>query len=292
MAITIDDLPMAMNSSDLKLMQSMTEKLLAVLRENKIPAIGFVNESQLYVAGETDARIAVLRQWLDAGMELGNHTYSHPRLFTTPLPQFEDDVVRGDVVLRRLLGERKAAPHYFRHPFLSTGPSAEVRDEFEAFLRSRGYTVAPVSVDHTDYMFASAYANALRAGDGALAARVKQAYIAHLEPALDYFEKLSRDVTGGEHPQILLIHANQLNADSLGEMLAIMRRRGYSFVSLEEALKHPAYALKDGYVGSPGIVWQHRWAEGMGKPNRFREDPDPPKFILDLWNNRNRPRTN
>ena len=90
----------------------------------------------------------------------------------------------------------------------------------------------------------------------------------------------------------MLIHANQLNADSLGEMLAIMRRRGYSFVSLEEALKHPAYALKDGYVGSPGIVWQHRWAEGMGKPNRFREDPDPPKFILDLWNNRNRPRTN
>lgn len=281
---------MAMNSSDLKLMQTMTARLLAVLQANQVPAIGFVNEGQLHVRGETDARIDVLRQWLDAGMELGNHTFSHPRLFTTPLPQFQDDVVRGDVVLRRLLAERKLVPRYFRHPFLNTGPSAQARDEFEAFLKSRGYTVAPVTVDHTDYMFASAYANALRTGDTALAARVKEAYLAHLTPALEYFERLSRDVTGVEHPQILLIHANQLNADSLGEMLATMRARGYTFVSLEEALKHPVYALKDGYAGSPGIVWQHRWAEGMGKPNRYREDPDPPQFILDLWNNRSRPR--
>ena len=291
-AITIDDLPMAMNSSDLKLMQSMTAKLLGVLKQQNVPAIGFVNESQLYVTGETDARIAVLRSWLDSGMELGNHTFSHPRLFTTPLPQFQDDVVRGDVVLRRLLGERKQAPRYFRHPFLSTGPSAQVRDDFEAFLKSRGYTVAPVTVDHTDYMFASAYANALRAGDAALATRVREAYLAHLEPALEYFEKLSRAVTGGEHPHVLLIHANQLNADSIEQMLAILRTRGYSFVSLETALKHPAFALKDGYAGPPGIVWQHRWAEGLGKPNKFREDPDPPQFILDLWNNRNRPPQN
>ncbi len=292
MVITIDDLPMAMNSRDLKAMQAMTTRLLAVLRESNVPAIGFVNESQLYVGGEVDARIAVLRQWLDAGMELGNHTYSHPRLFTTPLAQFEDDVVRGDVVLRNLLGERKQTPRYFRHPYLSTGPSPQVRDDLEAFLHLRGYAVAPVTVDHTDYMFAAAYADALRDKDVALAQRVRAAYLAHLAPALDYFERLSREVTGGEHPQILLIHASQLNADSLGEMLAAMRERGYRFVSLEEALKHPAYSMKDGYAGSPGIVWQHRWAEGIGKANRYREDPDPPQFIVDLWNNRNRPRPN
>jgi len=289
MAITIDDLPMAMDFSNLPAMQSMTSKLLGVLRENKIPAIGFVNEHKIYVRGEVDARIAVLRQWLDAGMELGNHTYLHPRLFTTPLPQFEDDVVRGDVVLRKLLAERGAVPRYFRHPYLSTGPSAGVRDEFAAFLQARGYTVAPVTVDHTDYMFAAAYADARRDRNVALAQKVRAAYVAHLTPALDYFEKLSRDVTGGDHPQILLIHASQLNADSLGEMVAILRKRGYTFVSLAEALKHPAYSLQDGYAGSPGIVWQHRWAVGLGKPNRYSEDPDPPQFIVDLWNKRNRP---
>lgn len=288
MVITIDDLPMAMNSADLKTMQAMTAKLLAVLQQNKVPAIGFVNESQLFVKGEVDTRIAVLRQWLDAGMELGNHTYSHPRLYTTPLAQFEDEVVRGDVILRKLLAERGKAPRFFRHPYLSTGPSPQVRDELEAFLKSRGYTVAPVTVDHTDYMFAAAYSDALRSGDADLARRVRAAYLAHLVPALEYFEKLSGDVTGGEHPQILLIHASQLNADSLDEMLGAMRNRGYNFISLEEALQHPAYSLKDGYAGSPGIVWQHRWAEGMGKSNRYREDPDPPKFIVDLWNNRNR----
>lgn len=289
LCITIDDLPMAMNSSDLKLMQSMTTKLLGVLKANNVPAVGFVNESQLYVRGEVDARIAVLRQWLDTGMELGNHTYSHPRLFTAPLPQFQDDVLRGDLVLRRLLAERGKAPRYFHHPFLSTGPTAQVRDDLEAFLASRGYAVALVTVDHTDYMFAPACANAKRGGDAALAARIKQAYLDHLDPAFEHFERVSREVTGAEHPQILLIHANELNADSLEEMLARLRKRGYSFVSLEDALKHPAFALKDSYVGASGIPWQHRWAEALGKPNKFREDPDPPQFILDLWNNRNRP---
>ena len=288
-AITIDDLPMAMNSNDLKAMQAMTAKLLNTLRSNAVPAIGFVNEGQLYVRGEVDARIAVLRQWLDAGMELGNHTYAHPSLFTTPRAEFEDDVIRGEVVLRRLLAAHGSKPRYFRHPFLNTGPNGQVRDELEAFLRARGYTVAPVTVDHTDYMFASAYANALRRGDASLAARVQRTYLEHLEPAFEYFEKLSREVTGGDHPQILLIHANQLNADSLAEMIACLRRRGYSFITLAEALKHPVYSLRDGYAGAAGIPWQHRWAEGMGKPNKYQEDPDPPKFILDLWNNRNRP---
>jgi len=287
MVITIDDLPMALNFSDLKAMQAMTAKLLGVLKENKVPAIGFVNEHKLFVNGQVDARIAVLRQWLEAGMELGNHTYSHPRLFTTPLPQFEDDVLHGEVVLRKLLSERGQSPRYFRHPYLSTGPSAQVRDDLEAFLKARGYTVAPVTVDHTDYMFAAAYADALRAKNAALAAQVRQAYLQHLLPALEYFEKLSREVTGGDHPQILLIHASQLNADCLGKMLSTMRERGYTFISLEAALQHPAYSRKDGYAGSPGISWQHRWAAGMGKPNGYRDDPEPPKFIIDLWNKRN-----
>ena len=32
----------------------------------------------------------------DGGFELGNHTYSHPRLNNVPLWQFEDDVVKGE----------------------------------------------------------------------------------------------------------------------------------------------------------------------------------------------------
>src|SRR3712207_7445910 len=40
---------------------------------------------------------------LQAGFDLGNHAYSHPSLNRIPLWQFQDDVVRGDVILRELL---------------------------------------------------------------------------------------------------------------------------------------------------------------------------------------------
>ena len=72
--------------------------------------MGFVNEGKLFVEGETpadaEARIAILKTWVDAGLELGNHTYSHHSLNRTPLEEFEADVVRGEPVTRRLLAGR------------------------------------------------------------------------------------------------------------------------------------------------------------------------------------------
>ncbi len=72
-----------------------TDGLLRHLAEHGIVATGFVNEGKLAVAGEWNARAAILEAWLDAGHDLGNHTYSHPSLYTTPLADFETDVVRG-----------------------------------------------------------------------------------------------------------------------------------------------------------------------------------------------------
>lgn len=78
-AVTIDDLPGGMAdrlpASDLT---AMTAKLLGTLHDQNIPVVGFVNERKLYrVPGEVDARIKLLEMWLDAGFDLGNHTYSH-----------------------------------------------------------------------------------------------------------------------------------------------------------------------------------------------------------------------
>ena len=80
-ALTFDDLPEVF-SRDIATMRRNTPELLRVLRGHQAPAVGFVNEGKLHVAGELDARTEVLKQWVDAGMILGNHTYSHLRLFT------------------------------------------------------------------------------------------------------------------------------------------------------------------------------------------------------------------
>ena len=105
--------------------------------------------------------------WVDAGHELGNHTYSHRSLNDTPLEEFEADVVRGEPVTRRLLEAQGRTLRYFRHPFLHVGLELDKRRAFEAFLDEHGYTVAPVTIDNDEYVYAAIYAAALRRGDRA-----------------------------------------------------------------------------------------------------------------------------
>jgi hypothetical protein len=100
-----------------------------------------------------------------------------------------------------------------------------------------------------------------------------------MESVVSFFELRSVDVVGREFPQILLIHASQLNADLMPELLAMFRRRGYAFVSLSHALADPAYRLEDRYVGPKGLSWIHRWAiaKGIGA----QEEPDTPAWVTE-----------
>jgi len=52
--------------------------------------------------GEVDARIALLQQWVDAGMILGNHTYSHPDFNTLTIQQFQDEIIKGEAGRRAI----------------------------------------------------------------------------------------------------------------------------------------------------------------------------------------------
>ncbi len=93
MAVTFDDLP-SPQYYDVAPLRELTSKLLKSITSNHIPAIGFVNENNLHERGEMARAPAILKMWTDAGLELGNHTYSHLRFYTTPLAQYEADVIR------------------------------------------------------------------------------------------------------------------------------------------------------------------------------------------------------
>jgi peptidoglycan/xylan/chitin deacetylase (PgdA/CDA1 family) len=284
-AITIDDLPLAgegWTGNDLSTVRSINARMVKALRAHGATAIGFVTERDLHVPGEMDARVAILRGWLEAGLELGNHTFSHFGLQKTPLREYEDDVLHGEVITGRLLAERGREMRYFRYPFNQTGPDAETKNAFLEFLEIRGYRVAPFTVEHGDYIFDRVYGDALREKDDDLAARVRTAYLEHLDVAFAYAESLSLDTFGREIPQVLLIHVNRINGDCLGQMLDRIQERGYRVVSLDAALEDPAYRTEDAYVGPWGISWLHRWRVGLGMPRRV-DEPDPPPFVLERY---------
>jgi len=271
-AITIDDLPRGGDKGprDLKSLTAMTARLLQPFREQHIPVIGFVNGSR-YADDDAGLR-ALLNQWLDAGAQLGNHSYSHLDINNVPLSQYTADITRGEEPLRSVLAARQQPLVYFRHPYLHVGATPEAKQGLAKFLAEKGYIAAPVTFDTADYAWAAAY---MRPEDHERAAR---GYLPYMESVVAFFEQRAVQVLGREFPQILLIHANQLNADQMPALLAMFRRRGYRFVTLEEALRDPSYQSAEDYVGRNGFSWLHRWSRAKGLPNKG--EPDPPDWVM------------
>jgi peptidoglycan/xylan/chitin deacetylase (PgdA/CDA1 family) len=278
-AITIDDGPVVGEMSDLARFQRISAGLIGSLSAESVPATIFVNERQLNVPGQRDARAAVLEQWLDAGFDLANHTYSHPSLNKIPLWQFGDEVMKGEVIMRPLVERRGKKLEWFRYPFLHSGTTVEVHQGIVDFLAQRGYRVAPVTVDYADYTFAGVFRNQLAAGRTDVAEKIRQAYLEQVDVGFDYAEKTSVEVFGYEIPQILLIHCNELNSLTLGETVARLRKRGYRFITLDEAMKDAAYERPDTFAG-PGGSWLSRTATVTGKKLSLPR-PQVPAWITD-----------
>ncbi|OGV97660.1 MAG: hypothetical protein A3J88_03760 [Melioribacter sp. RIFOXYB12_FULL_38_5] len=122
-AVTIDDLPLQrIGSYSKEQYESLTKKLLTNLSLQKVPIIGFVNEGKLFTNNKLDEnKTALLKQWLDAGFELGNHSFSHKSANQISAEEFNSDILNGEQVIRNLVESYGKRLEYFRHPFLHTG---------------------------------------------------------------------------------------------------------------------------------------------------------------------------
>ncbi|HEL7628844.1 TPA: polysaccharide deacetylase family protein [Stenotrophomonas maltophilia] len=290
-AVTIDDLPWARVDTILPAdLQARHAALMAQLRQADVPVVGFVNENKLEVDGQVQpARVQMLRDWLDAGYGLGNHTYSHMDLNAQGVAAFQQDFLRGEQVLRPLLAERGQRPQWMRHPYLRAGRTAEDRAAMDGFFRDHGYRVAPVTVDNGEWVWAFAYANVMNeqppsAAREATLAQLRRGYVPYMLNKLDYYERQSQALLGYALPQVWLMHANELNAATFAELVAATRRRGYRFITLEEAMRDPAYARRaEGYNGRYGPSWLHRWAMAENKPKDFYAgEPVVPAWVMTL----------
>jgi peptidoglycan/xylan/chitin deacetylase (PgdA/CDA1 family) len=218
----------------------------------------------------------ILDLWLDAGAELGNHTWSHADLNRTAVADYEREILKADAVLRPVVEERGKKLEFFRYPMLHAGPTAEVKQSIAEFLAVHHYRNAPVTLDNSDYMFAALYTRP------EFRARAMQEYVPYLESVVAFFERRSVEVVGREFPQIMLLHSSELNSRTMPDILAMFRRRGYRFVALGEALGDDAYRLPENYAGPGGFSWIHRWSITKGMPNKG--EPDEPEWVRAAFN--------
>jgi peptidoglycan/xylan/chitin deacetylase (PgdA/CDA1 family) len=283
--LSIDDLPIvAYGVTDTTSQRNISDRLIHSLVSAHVPAIGFVNEQKLYSGNLLSAfQVSLLRRWVEAGLDLGNHTFSHPDFNNTGCEEFFVDILKGETISREILAAAGKKLMYFRHPFLHLGNTKEKADSLHQFLVRRGYTVAPVTIDNDDYIFAVAYHRARVNKDSTLAAKIGHDYIDYMQEKLHYFEQHSLELFGRPISQIFLVHASRLNAEYLDSLVAMCSNNGYQFVSIGEALNDEAYRAPIEVYGNWGISWLDRWAMTQKRPKDFfRNEPQVPGYITRL----------
>ncbi|KTD25011.1 polysaccharide deacetylase [Legionella lansingensis] len=224
-AITIDDLPFVGESKNFHL-----NMIIDTLKTNEVPATGFV------IAGEvTPENWQMLLKFHDAGLGLGNHTYSHVNLNRVNTDAYIQEIDAADKVLLPILTE----PKYFRYPYLAMS-QGDKKDKVLHFLESKNYQIAPITIDSKDFLFNQIlYAVPEKERRGFLSV-LRACYINFIWQQTLKAEEHSRLAHKPEQAQILLIHANLLNAYVLPDIISLYKQNGYTFVRLEEALKTTA----------------------------------------------------
>lgn len=278
-AITFDDLPFAQSGKstcDPEKIRERTAKLLKPFADRRIPVTGFVIGNGCKEVPEAE-RAEILKMWLKAGAKLENHTFTHPNLNQVTLDEYTAEIERTDAWMRKWLNIERGT--FFRSPYLHVGETEEKKAGLEAFLKASKLRQGIVTIDNSDWLFANVYGKSKDRGDDAAVQQVTTEYTKYLDSVTAFFEERSKEVIGREIPQVLLLHANWLNADHVDAMLRVFEQRGYQFVSLSDAMKDPAYKMRDGYTGTNGISWIHRW--GLAKDMPIQWEPREPQWLLD-----------
>ena len=238
-ALTFDDLPAAGSLPAGENRAKIAAALAAELKARHLKGTyGFVNAVKL--EDDPDAQQA-LRIWVDAGMNIGNHTWSHISLTTNTAEAFEREIALDEPALAQYAGARDW--RWFRYPFLWEGDTLEKRRAVRAWLKEHGYRVAQVTLDFEDYAWNDAYARCSAKPDPAAIAWLRQSY---LETAAEYIRlgrEESRIAFGREIPNVMLLHATAFTTLMLPDLIDLLRKQGFRFATLPEVEQDPVYAL-------------------------------------------------
>lgn len=231
-AITIDDLPFVGEYRNFHL-----NMMIETMKREQVPATGFIIASEV-----RKDNWEILHKFRDAGFGLGNHTLTHANLGRLSPKAYRREIQEADALLTPVLTQ----PKYFRYPYLSMS-SGKKREDILCFLAKKHYQVAPITVDSKDFAFNQRLFAVPELERRAYLEELKPFYIDFIRQQTLRAEEHNAYHHNTQQAQILLIHANLLNAYVLPDIISMYKEIGYTFVSLEEALstfKHPVGCTK------------------------------------------------
>jgi lysophospholipase L1-like esterase len=265
-AFTFDDLPVHGPLPPGESRMEVISKIIAALHSAGLPpTYGFVNA--VHLEGQPE-HAAVLDAWRAAGNPLGNHTWSHINLDERPLEEVEQDVLRDEPTLEKLMkGEDW---HWFRYPYLAEGSTPEKRAAFRDFLHLHGYKVAAVTMSFSDYIWNGPYERCKIKDDASEVKRLEDTYLKAADESIDYYRSMSHTLYGRDIAYVLLMHIGAFDAEMLPRLLDLYRSNGFKFVSLPEAERDNFYrtAIDLSLPGEPDMLEQAMRERHLELPQR------------------------
>jgi uncharacterized protein (TIGR02246 family) len=230
--------------------------MLAALARHRVPAVGLVTWRNV----TSDADRALLERWLEAGHELGNHSFRHLDYHLVEATEWLADVEQARVETAAFLAARgRAGPRFFRFPFLREGDSDAKLDAARDWLAKTGQRNLPVSIDDQDWSFERAFVEAVRAADPTAKARVAEAYHESLHLSVRHHRATAKRLFGREPAEVLLLHATAVGASEWDRLFAWLESEGFGFATADEVLADPLYAEAPRFLGprGPGLWDRH-----------------------------------
>ena len=246
-ALSFDDLPAA---GDLRPGMSRVKiltRLTTELRDDHIRRVdGNVNAVDL--PGDRDCQQA-LRDWRAAGMNIGNHTFSHPALDDVSAAAFNANIAQDEPWLRQYAG--KSNWHWFRYPYLEEGNTVAKHLAVRKWLQEHHYRVEEVTLNFNDDDWSDPYTRCKAQNNTTAIAWLEASYMQNADEYIHLERQEQQIAFGHEIPNVLLLHATEFTTLMLPRLIQLLRQQGFRFSTVPKVERNRAYH-QDPAVGLPG----------------------------------------
>ena len=255
-AFTFDDVPRGPGAFYTP--AERTARLIAALRAGGVEqAAFFANPGRIAARSEAAARLAA---YAAAGHAIGDHSWSHRDARSLPAAAFLADIDKAEAALKRHPNYRP----WFRFPGLDQGGRDQAkRRAILDGLAVRGLRIAWVTVDGSDWNIERSTIAAKNAGTPIDDAALRDLYVETMVQSADFSDALTLRLVGRQIPHVLLLHENDVAAHYLGDLIAALRRDGWTIVTADAAFADPIYDQPGDFDSANGtlpeaIAWQRR----------------------------------
>jgi hypothetical protein len=186
------------------------------------------------------------------------------------------------LITKKILAEKNLPLRYFSYPFLNNGKTIEDKTRFEDWLTARGLRPVKYTFDNQEWMYSFAYDMARKDNDINTMKEIRVEYLDYMTKMTEHYEAYSQEMFGRDIAQTLVLTPSRLVSDTADEFFGMLQKRGYKFVSMDEAQADEAYQTKEAVIESQsGISWFERWQMAHGK--KLRDEPNVSKSVWRTW---------